>query len=147
MSKGVKASDSVYDKYDKLIFKINKYKNIFVGTNTTKFGGYYTEKFKGNSVLIETNTNEYIFVDKDIYKFITTTPITKYYSVMGNSNVPYPFAISKDKIYLMNENKCMDYKDWDKKRDPYQIYYQLNKKKPEIKFSNYTAIHHNKYSL
>ena len=127
----------IHDVYDKLVYKINKYKNIFIGTNTNKFGGYYVDKFKGNSILIETNVNEYIFIGKDIYKFTTTTPIKTYYSIMGNSSVPYPFAVSDDKIYLMIETKILNYKDWNKKTDPYEIYYKNDKKKSDVKFSNF----------
>ncbi len=56
---------------------------------------------------------------------------------MGNSSVPYPFAISDDKIYLMIETKILNYKDWNKKTDPYKIYYDNNKKKSDVNFSNF----------
>jgi hypothetical protein len=125
--------------FDKVVLKLDKYKNIFVGTNTDKFGGHYREKFTGNSILIETSPREYIFVGKDVYKFTTTTPINKYYSIMGNSDVPYPFAISDDKIYLMIENETINYVDWDKKTDPYDIYYNFGKKYSNIKTAKYAV--------
>jgi adenylosuccinate synthase len=87
--------------YDKLVLKINKYKNIFIGTNTDKFNDLYTDKFKGNTILIETAKCKYTFIGQHVYSFITTQPIVYYFSIMSNSGVPYPFAISHDKIYLI----------------------------------------------
>lgn len=125
--------------FNKLVLKLEKYKNIFVGMNTNKFGGHYHQKFTGNSILIEINSKEYIYIGKNIHKFITTTPITKYYSIMGNSDVPYPFAISKDKIYLILDNKTINFIDWDKKTDPYEIYYNFSKKYSNIKNTKYVV--------
>jgi hypothetical protein len=125
--------------FDKLILKIDKYTNIFVGSNTPKFGGYYSEKFTGNSILVEIKPKEYIFIGENVYKFTTNTPITKYYSIMGNSDVPYPFAISNDKIYLMIVNETINYNDWDKKTDPYDIYYNFDKKYSKIKTAKYAV--------
>ena len=135
------------NKFDELVIKIDKYTNLFVGINTNKFNGYYKEKFTGNSVLIEIKPTEYIFVGKDVYKFTTGTPITKYYSVMGNSNVPYPFAISEDKIYLMIENVHINLKDWDKKTDPYSIHYNWGKKFSNIKSTKYPVKYIEKYKI
>jgi hypothetical protein len=126
--------------FNELILKLDKYKSVFVGSNTPKFGSNYSEKFTGNSILIEIKPNEYIFVGENVYKFTTTTPITKYYSIMGNSDIPYPFAISNSKIYLMIVNETINYIDWyDKKTDPYNIYYNFEKKYSKIKSAKYSV--------
>ena len=114
-------------KSDKLVLKVDKYKNLFVGANTNKFGGPYKEKFTGSSILIEIKPKEYIFIGKNVYKFTTTRPITIFYSIMGNSDVPYPFAISEDKIYLLLENVYINSSSWDGKIDPYLIHYNFKK--------------------
>jgi hypothetical protein len=128
-----------YKLFDNFVIKIDNYKEIFPGTNTNKFAGPYTEKFTGSSILIHVKNNEYIFIGKDIYKFTSTNPISKYYSIMGNSDVPYPFAISKDKIYLMLENVYINFDDWDGKIDPYAIRYNFSKKYSNIKSIKYNV--------
>lgn len=135
------------NKFDELVLKIDKYTKLFIGTNTNKFDGYYSEKFIGNSILIEIKPKEYIFIGKDVYKFITETPIIKYYSIMGNSDIPYPFAISQDKIYLMIENMCFDVGHWNKIRDPYLVYYDFEKKLSNIKSTKYVVKYINKYKF
>lgn len=134
------------DKYTKLVTKIDKYKNIFIGNNTQKFGGYYKQKFTGSSILIETKIKEYIFIGKDIYKFTTTSPITHFYSIMGNSDVPYSFALS-DKVYLFIENIFFRREDWDDKTDPYNFYYESRKKKSDVKFTKINVKYIEKYII
>jgi hypothetical protein len=136
MKQNNKKFDNVHDK---LVYKINKYKNIFPGTNTNKFGGPHKAKFVGSSILVETKLNEYIFICDNIYKFKTTSQITNFYSIMGNSNVPYPFAVSKDKIYLMIEQVYLNSEDWNNKKDPYEIYYKNNNKKSNLKISTFSV--------
>ena len=76
------------------------YKDVFIGDDKKNKNGY------GNSVLINTKNNEYIFICRDIIKFTTKDKITKYYSPIGNSSVPYPYGTDKDgKIYLIYDLK------------------------------------------
>jgi hypothetical protein len=60
--------------------------------------------FDGNSFLIQVADNKYIYICDEIYSFTSYAPIIKYVSDMGNSNVPYPYAIDTDgNVYLMIE--------------------------------------------
>jgi hypothetical protein len=85
------------------------YINKFIGespkTLLTEFSGGYGEKFLGNSILIQTSNNEYMYIGEQIYSFNTDSPIIKYVSEVGNSDVPYPYAIDQSgKYYLMISN-------------------------------------------
>ena len=111
-------------KYDYLAIK--KYKNIFIGKSSIKYSPY-KEKFIGNSILIETLKNKYVFIGHAIYDFITTEPILKYESPMGNSSVPYPFAISENYTYLILERKYILNDEYIKNTDPNAIFYKKEK--------------------
>ena len=76
------------------------YKDVFIGDDKKEKNGY------GNSVLINTKNNEYIFICSDIIKFTTKDKITKYHSPIGNNSVPYPYGTDKNgKTYLIYDEK------------------------------------------
>ncbi len=62
-----------------------------------------SKEYYGNSILCCLGDNEYLSVGCSVEKF--TTPdndeITTYYSVVGNSDVPYPVAIGGKYVYFM----------------------------------------------
>lgn len=60
----------------------------------TRFGGGYGPEFDGNSILIKSLENEYIFVGECIFRFHTELPIVDFQSPVGNNDVPYPYAIA-----------------------------------------------------
>jgi hypothetical protein len=90
--------DNKTSYYDKLILRIPKYKKLFIGKDKTY------KDFTGNSNLVMLSDFEYIYIGSSIYKFNTKEDITKYVSEVGNSDVPYPFAVTKSFFYLMIEN-------------------------------------------
>lgn len=67
------------------------------------FWGKYRDK--SSSALIDMGNGQYIFIGHIIYAFKTPEPITKYYSFIGNSAVPYPVALSKNYAYFMLDKK------------------------------------------
>ena len=77
------------------------YKDIFIGEDKKTKNSY------GNTILINTKDNEYIYICATIVKFTTKDKITKYFSPIGNNSVAYPYAIDKKgKTYLIyNEKK------------------------------------------
>jgi hypothetical protein len=118
--------------YDELIESYTKFKQFFVGIDNSKklYGKYYgNPKYNGNSILIHIDKDEYVYVGESIYKFnsIKNDRIIKYYSPVGNSDVPYPYAIGENYTYLMLEKKYIDNDDIDK-GDPYDQLYGWNKK-------------------
>lgn len=89
--------------YTDLIKKYNVEK-IFIGKSPlnymTKFSGGHGPKFDGNSILLQLK-DKYVFIGETIYEFKPQDEIVKYWSPVGNNDVPYPFAIGKDYVYFM----------------------------------------------
>lgn len=123
--------------YDKLVLK-TKYKKVFDGSpisNDFIKGGYTFEI--GNSMLLQISKTLYIHIGIEIYSFIISNSkdeeIIQYVSPIGNNDVPYPFAVSKNKTYLMIEDVILDNQELNKvgetctpekyKTDPYFLYY------------------------
>lgn len=78
----------------------SKFEKVFIGENTNN-----RSVGKGNTILIKVKDNNYIYIGSEIYSFKTKEEITKYYSPIGNSDVPYPYAIDKKgNYYLFVEN-------------------------------------------
>ena len=107
----------IYDKDEEdffvtaVDFELLKLKNVdkvFIGKSVkSKFTTLYGKEVDGNSILIkpEKSKNNYIFVGNGIRSFSTPEPILYFLSPIGNNDVPYPYAISKNYIYLLEEEE------------------------------------------
>ena len=70
----------------------------------TKFSGGYGKFFDGNSILLKLSKNKYVYIGSVIYSFTSYNEITTFISPVGNSDVPYPYAIDeKNNYYLLLE--------------------------------------------
>lgn len=132
----------IYDNYEKSrnpLFSIKNYKKIFIGMDDdyTRSNQLDYEEYAGNSILVEINVREYIYIGSEIYSFETEEDILDYYSPVGNSDVPYPYAIGQNNVYLMIEEVYFPVnlmKTTKKKKvDPYELYYD---KKIDKKYIN-----------
>jgi hypothetical protein len=56
---------------------------------------------KGNSILLYVNKNKYIYIGHEIYEFTLEDEFEAYYSVIGNSDVPYPVLLGSKYVYFM----------------------------------------------
>lgn len=125
----------ITDLENEKTFLINKYKNIFIGKNSKKYGPY-DKPFIGSSILVEIGDLEYIYICETVFKFKTKEPIISFYSTMGNNFVVYPFALTQNYAYLINENVYIlrDFGDL----DPYEVYYDFKKiwNRKSFKFSS-----------
>lgn len=61
----------------------------------------------GNSILLQITNKKYVFIGSFIYEFEPEDEITQYYSMIGNSDVPYPVAIGEKNVYFLIENCCL----------------------------------------
>ncbi len=86
------------------LVKKYKAKEIFIGKSPlipmTNFSGGYGKYFDGNTILLLLNNNNYVYISNYIEEFSINDKIEKYYSFVGNNDVPYPIAISKKNIYF-----------------------------------------------
>jgi hypothetical protein len=127
-------SDATPDYYysDKEIISI-PYLKVFIGDNDLKNKNYAPkDRHPGNSILIKTSPNKYIYVGSEIYSFTTDDKIIAYYSPLGNSQVPYPYALGEKYAYFMLDKMAVPIEQIDTKKDGYSQFYekgdQLTKK-------------------
>ena len=130
-----------YGYEDKAILKFSNVEKIFIGKNPGYYPPYkmpsleYIKEDDGNSILLQIKNNKYVFIGGNIFSFHSYEKITKFISPIGNNDVPYPFAIDKDKnYYLMIEDVIFNPKV--KIDDPYDYYYQLLQNKKTFKKYN-----------
>jgi hypothetical protein len=102
------------------------YKKLFVGDNDLR--EEYSEpkgKYPGNSILIQTGHGKYIFAGHEIYSLETAggEAIKAYYSPVGNSAVPYPYAIGETHTYFMLDKETLPNELLNLKEDAYPQYY------------------------
>jgi len=75
--------------YDLLIKSYKNLKNIFIPKG-------------GNTILAHISGNKYLCIAEFIYEFETKNEkILKYYSHVGNSDVPYPLAVGENNVYFL----------------------------------------------
>ncbi len=109
------------------------YMKVWVGESPkngmTSFSGGYGPEFKGNSILFQIKSSKnnyfrYVFVGERIFEFQTKDEVVKFSSPVGNSDVPYPFAVDKlGNRYLMIESVFL-HTDSD---EPYNVFYDYDK--------------------
>lgn len=135
-------SDAEYDTYkyyDQLV-AYYKYECVWIGGGeylTRDISGQVVQSksnhFTGNSILYyigktEDLKNRYVFVGERVEEFITDDEIQKYYSTVGNSDVPYPVAIGKKYLFFMldmDAEPIQKYKNLTEEQlsDAYSYYY------------------------
>lgn len=132
---------------------IRKYKSLktFIGyspkNNMTIYSGGHGERFDGNSILIKIKNNKYVYIGPEIFSFKTDDDIIEYISPVGNSGVPYPYAIdNKGKYYLLIEGVILNDIPKYNINDPYEYYYEninittdmrrISPREPKIKYFN-----------
>jgi hypothetical protein len=95
----------------------------------------------GNTVLLHLKNGKYVFVGDEVIEFQVDgeeDDIVAYVSRMGNSAVPYPYAIGRRRTYLLLERTYIENSDLlmfylqqrhdagDRMLDPYDAFYQYN---------------------
>ena len=92
--------------YTTLVRHIVAPNKVFVGKSPkmpmTEFSGGIGSKFDGNTILVHEKGNQYIMIDGTGANEFTTDDdvIMKYYSPLGNNQVPYQFAKGKKYWYF-----------------------------------------------
>jgi hypothetical protein len=99
---------------------------IFVGKKSSKGGydGLKPKEAEGNSLLLRVGS-KYVFVGHEIFEWapVKGDTIEAYYSNIGNSDVPYPYAVGKTHMYIMLDKVAVENSYFDLKGDIYQQYY------------------------
>ncbi len=141
-----KIKDNYCLPHDKLFFK-SKFDEIFIGKDESFADQYPLCDTIGNSILVKFSDQKYMFVGNIIYTFNAPENILKYYSLLGNNDVPYPVAVSKNFIFMMLDQIYVNKKYFKSQNylDAYTEYYgHTGNKMPSknsIKFSNVKILH------
>ena len=120
------------------------YKRVFIGDNLASLPKYSKKgESRGNTILIHKNDNHYIFIGHIIYSFDIPLDdeIIEYYSPIGNSDVPYSYAVTNKETYFMLDKAKLPNELIDFKKDPYGQFYghHLKDKKEKKKWENHIS--------
>jgi hypothetical protein len=85
------------------------------------YDGLSAKEGDGNSILLKVGP-KYIYIGDFIYEFapVKGDTIIKYYSNIGNSDVPYPYAIGKTHVYIMIDKVAVEKSYFNMKGDIYE---------------------------
>lgn len=134
---------SVYMNYesDKHIFTTHSADKVFIGKKspTGGYDGLSPSEAEGNSILVKVGS-KYIYIGSEIFEFssLEGDTIVSYYSDIGNSDVPYPYAIGKKYVYLLLEKTAIPKSSINTKEDIYHQYY-FTKKELQAKAKKLTT--------
>lgn len=99
---------------------------IFIGKKSPGGGydGLKPSQAEGNSILVRKG-NKYTYIGSEIFEFdpIKGDEIVQYYSDIGNSDVPYPYAVGKTHVYIMLEKTAVEKSYFDSMKDIYGEYW------------------------
>ena len=84
----------------------SKQKNVFIGKSKvcpmTEFSGVVSSEFDGNTLLVECENNEYVYISGlEITKFKSDDKIKDYRSLMGNNMIPHAIMIGERYTYFL----------------------------------------------
>jgi hypothetical protein len=92
------------DKY-KHLMNIRNYVNLWIGEDECDKDFSY-----GNSLLVELPRNKYLFLGMEIVSFTLNKKIKKYFSPVGNNDVPYPWFVDENNnVYLLSDPREIEY--------------------------------------
>ncbi|MER2519286.1 MAG: hypothetical protein ABTQ34_01200, partial [Bdellovibrionales bacterium] len=111
---------------------------VFTGGITDKslLKKYGTYQPIGNSLLIHAHGNVYYFIGELIARFTAKSAVRQFFSALGNSDVPYPWAISDETVYLFAGMKAIPRDKITNLSDPY-LYYSEGNAKAKFAAKNY----------
>ena len=148
-----------FDQYEsKPTYECKAPLSVFVGSHPKDYYCHYQAyrnnpwvKHTGNSILVEEDQETYVYIGDMIQRFKTKAPIVRYESPIGNSDVPYPYAVDSDgKYYLMVDRSILTKEKLseasqellDNYDDPYQIAYNKEASKGALEPLGMDLLHH-----
>ncbi len=102
---------------------------IFIGKKSPSGGydGLKPSEAEGNSLLLKKG-GKYIFIGHEIFEFspVKGDVIESYYSDIGNSDVPYPYAVGKTHMYIMLDKVAVELDFFSAMKNIYDQYYRAS---------------------
>jgi hypothetical protein len=109
----VYAADESESEYTEVVVAMSSYLRAFVGENDAHSASARcqfmdTDSWEpGNTVLLRVpdckGRCKYVFVGDAVYEFFSDTPILSYWSPIGRSDVPYPYAMTETETFMLTE--------------------------------------------
>ncbi len=107
-----------------MTFKATK---VLVGKKSPGGGydGLSPKEAEGNSILLKLGPSRWAFVGHEIYEFtpIDGDTIVAFYSDIGNSDVPYPYAVGKTHTYFFLDRAAVENSFFKAGEGAYDQYY------------------------
>jgi hypothetical protein len=107
-----------------------KYEQIFIGDNDLNdpYWAFKRGVAKGNTILLQTSKDKYMFIGKGVLLFSTKNgdTIRKFYSPIGGNYDSFPYAIGDKYVYLLNDKKYAPIGEFDITKDVCKQYYCYN---------------------
>ena len=107
-----------------------KYEQIFIGDNDLNdpYWAFKRGVAKGNTILLQTGKDKYMFIGKGVLSFSTKNgdTIRKFYSPIGGNYDSFPYAIGDKYVYLLNDKKYAPIGEFDITKDVCKQYYCYN---------------------
>jgi hypothetical protein len=99
---------------------------LFIGKKspTGGYDGLKPSEAEGNTLLLKQGSN-YTYIGSEIYEFspMKGDSILAYFSDIGNSDVPYPYAVGKTHVYILLDKVAVEKSFFDMKKNIYEQYY------------------------
>lgn len=122
--------DGRYGSELRELWRSFEYQRVFIGKDPSETARPAPEKawwHGGNTLLLKTGNKEYVCIMSEIFSFRTSEDIEEYVSPMGGSATPYPFAVGKEKTYLLVEKTYIFNRVLSRPpKDPYEVFYKTN---------------------
>ena len=104
-----------------------KYEQIFIGDNESNDPYWMFKRgvAKGNTILLKTGKDKYLFIGKGILSFSTKDgdTIRKFYSPIGGNYDSFACAVGDKYVYLLNDKKYALIGEFDINKDIIKQYY------------------------
>ena len=99
---------------------------VWIGDNLLSLSAYAPKGTgRGNTILLQVGPHRYVYIGHMIYSFDTgEDTILEYYSPIGNSDVPYPYAVGKKHVYFLLDKKRVAIEKLDLSEDGYTQFYR-----------------------
>ena len=101
----------------------------------TRFSEGYGGEFDGNTILLNIGAGMYVHVGGRVILFKAQSPIVEFHSPVGNNDVPYPYAVDRDRrCYLLIENTVISLPENFAlpAQDPYRYFYDRGLMTPDV---------------
>ncbi len=100
---------------------------LYTPMNNPSYDSSIYPFIENNTLLVYMGNGKYMYIGNRVYTFDTheKEKIQDYYSPIGNSDVPYPYAVGETYTYLMLEKVMIPNTSYMNTpiKDPYRAYY------------------------